>query len=91
MPSTALDTGRITEILRRYGATRIVLFGGAVNSSDPPRDVDLAVDGIEGWAFFQAAAEVERELMMPVDLIPLSPPTRFTRHIELKGRVLYGH
>lgn len=90
MPATALDTAQIMEILRRYGATRIVLFGGALDSSQPLRDVDLAVDGIEGWALFRAAAEVEHELNIPVDLVPLSPPTRFTRHIERKGRVLYG-
>jgi hypothetical protein len=31
---------------------------------------------------------MEEELRTTVDLVPLSPPTRFTRHVESKGKVL---
>ena len=89
MPVSAEDIQRGVEILRRHGAARIVLFGSAIESLETARDVDLAVDGIEGWDFFRAAAEVEQELSVPLDLIPLSPPSRFTRYIERKGKVLY--
>ena len=89
MPVPATDILRSADILRRHGATRIVLFGTALDAPEAARDLDLAVDGIEGWGFFRAAAEVEREVSVPVDLVPLSPPSRFTRHIERRGRLLY--
>jgi hypothetical protein len=34
-------------------------------------------------------ASLEEELRLPLDLVPLSPPTRLTRIIERKGKVLY--
>jgi hypothetical protein len=33
-------------------------------------------------------ARLEEELRIPLDLIPLDPPTRFTRLIEQRGKVL---
>jgi hypothetical protein len=33
-------------------------------------------------------ARLEEELEVPLDLISLNPPTRFTRLIEQKGKVL---
>lgn len=89
MGLSAEDIRKSVDILRRYGAVRIVLFGSAMDSPETAHDLDLAVDGIEGWDFFRAAAEVEKELSVGLDLIPLSPPSRFTRYIERKGQVLY--
>ena len=43
---------------------------------------------VEGWELFGLGARLEEELRVPLDLIPLSPPTRFTRIIESKGRTL---
>jgi predicted nucleotidyltransferase len=77
------------DILRRFGATKIVLFGSAAESLESARDLDLACDGIDGWEFFRAGAQLEDALRVPVDLVPLSPPSRFTRHIEKWGQVVY--
>jgi predicted nucleotidyltransferase len=79
---------RIRELARGYGATRLILFGSAVDNPDEARDIDLACDGVRGWKLFELAARLEEELHTPLDIIPLSPPTRFTRHIEMKGKVL---
>ena len=89
MAVTSDKIAAVTRVLRRHGATRIVLFGSALESPETARDVDIAVDGIQGWAIFRAGAEAEKILGMPLDLVPLSPPTRFTRYIEKKGRVVY--
>jgi uncharacterized protein len=79
---------RIKELAKAYGATRLILFGSAVDNPDEARDIDLACDGVQGWKLFEFAARLEEELHAPLDIIPLSPPTRFTRHIEKRGRVL---
>jgi hypothetical protein len=48
----------------------------------------LACDGVAGWKFYELGARLEEELEIPLDLISLNPPTRFTRLIERKGKVL---
>ena len=79
---------RIMELARSYGATRLILFGSAVDNPDTARDIDLACDGVEGWKLFEFAARLEEELHTPLDVVPLTPPSRFTRNIEKKGKVL---
>jgi predicted nucleotidyltransferase len=79
---------RAIALAKAYGATRLILFGSAETTPEQARDLDLACDGVSGWSFFKLGAELEEELQIPLDLIPLSPPTRFTRLIEQRGRVL---
>ncbi len=80
---------RAIAIARSYGATRLILFGSALESPDQAQDLDLACDGIQGWKLYELGARLEEELRVPVDLVPLSPPNSFTRRIEQRGRVLY--
>ena len=79
---------KIVAIGKRYGATRLILFGGVVTRSENTRDIDLACDGIQGWKLYEFAARLEEELHNPVDIVPLSPPSRFTKYIEKKGKAL---
>lgn len=79
---------KIVEIGKKYGATRLILFGGVVERPEDTRDIDLACDGIQGWKFYEFAARLEEELHIPLDITPLSPPSRFTRYIETKGKAL---
>lgn len=79
---------RITSLARAYGATRLILFGSIIESPAEARDIDVACDGIAGWKLYELSARLEEELGTPLDFIPLSPQTRFTRYIEKKGRVL---
>ena len=78
----------ITTLARSYGATRLFIFGSALDSPDTARDLDLACDGIPGWKLYELAARLEQELNVPLDLVPLTPPTRFTQLIERRGRRL---
>ncbi len=79
---------RAIEIAETFGATRLILFGSAATDPEQAKDIDLACDGVAGWKIFELGARLEEELKMPLDLIPLSLPNRFTRLIERRGRVL---
>jgi predicted nucleotidyltransferase len=79
---------RAVLLAKPFGATRLILFGSAVIDPNRARDIDFACDGIVGWKLFEFGARLEDELLMPVDLIPLSPPNRLARLIERRGRVL---
>ena len=82
------DIKKIVALAKSYGATRIILFGSAVENPDQARDLDLAFDGVPGWKLFELGARLEEELKVPLDIVPLNPPTRFTRLIETKGQKL---
>ena len=79
---------RAIALAKAFGATRLILFGSALSRPEEARDLDLACDGIPGWRLFEFGAKLEEELNLPLDLVPLSPPTTFTSLIELRGKVL---
>lgn len=89
MGVTQDQINRIKALAQSYGAKRLILFGSAVEDPDTARDIDIACDGVLGWKLFELGAELEEQLRMHLDIIPLSPPSEFTRHIENKGKVLY--
>ena len=73
---------------KEYGARRVILFGSAVEDIEKARDIDIACDGIDGWAFYEFGALLENKLSRSLDIVSLTPTTPFTRHIETYGRVL---
>ena len=75
-------------LAKAFGATRLILFGSAATAPEQARDLDLACDGVTGWKLYELGARLEEELRVPLDLVPLSPPTRFTRLIEQRGKAL---
>jgi predicted nucleotidyltransferase len=79
---------RAVAIAKRYGATRLILFGSASENPARAQDIDLACDGVLGWKLYELGAQLEQELRAPVDVVPLSPSNRFTRLIESQGKVL---
>jgi predicted nucleotidyltransferase len=79
---------RVVSLAKSYGATRIILFGSAVGNLEEAKDLDLALDGISGWKLYELGARLEEELNVSMDIVPLSPPTHFTRLIESKGKEL---
>lgn len=80
---------KIIKLAKAYGAKRLILFGSSLYESTEARDIDLACDGVSGWKLYELGSRLEEELRTPFDIVPLSPPTRFTRLIERKGKVLY--
>jgi len=79
---------KIIAMAKAYGAVRLILFGSSVDTPGDARDIDLACDGVSGWKLYELAARLEEELHAPLDIVPLSPPTRFTSLIERRGKVL---
>ena len=79
---------RAVTLAKAYGATRLILFGSGAVAPEQANDLDLACDGVTGWSLYELGARLEEELRIPLDLVPLSPPTRFTRLIERRGTVL---
>jgi len=75
----------IAAIAKEYGATQMILFGSALENPSEARDIDLACGGVTGWKLFELAARLEHALHINFDLIPLTPSSRFTRHIEAHG------
>ena len=82
----ALQT--VVDVARQFGATRLLLFGAATHDLANARDLDLACDGVPGWKLFELSAALENALQVPFDLVPLDPPTPFTKLIEKRGRIL---
>jgi len=79
---------QVKKIVLTYGASRLILFGSMLDNPAQARDIDLACDGVPGWKLFELAARLEEELHTPLDLVPLTPPSNFTRLIEKRGRRL---
>jgi len=75
-------------VARQFGATRLLLFGSALENPATARDLDLACAGVPGWKVFELASALEEALRVPLDLVPLDPPTPLTRLIEQRARVL---
>lgn len=67
------DFNRIIDRAKAHGATRLILFGSALEAPEQARDIDLACDGVSGWKLYELGVRLEEVLHMPLDLIPLSP------------------
>ena len=78
----------VVALAKEYGAARLILFGSALEDPEQARDLDMAFDGVAGWKLYELGARLEEELRIPLDLVSLSPPSRFTRLIEREGKVL---
>lgn len=85
MPVTDEHIETAKAIARRYGATRMVIFGSAVDDPENARDLDLAIEGVEGWTIWELAGQIERALDIPVDVVPLDP-SPFTELVEEYGQ-----
>ncbi|MHB8763887.1 MAG: nucleotidyltransferase family protein [Deferrisomatales bacterium] len=88
MAVTAEQIEKAVGLAKAYGASRVTLFASATEDPGRARDLDLACNGVPGWKLFELGARLEEGLHLLVDVVPLDPPTPFSRHIEKEGRVL---
>lgn len=79
------------DVLRRYGAKKIVLFGSHAKGLETSfSDFDFACEGIEPQRFFEALGQLLYHLERPVDLVDLSRVSEgLRRKIQQEGAVLY--
>ena len=87
---TDTDKKIIEQMARKYHAKRVVLFGSSLSSTQEYRDIDIAVEGIEGKDFYTFYGELLCALSKPVDVIDLSKKTRFIELILREGIPLYA-
>jgi predicted nucleotidyltransferase len=83
------DLEKSVEVLRRFGARRVWLFGSAMETPNAVNDLDLGVEGVPPQVFYRAVGRLLDAIGKPVDLIDLSRDSRLSRHIRSKGRLLY--
>jgi predicted nucleotidyltransferase len=81
-----LDTiiGRAKE----YGATKVILFGSALESPHEAQDIDLAAD-IPGLALYAFAGQLEHDLRCTIDIVPLHLHTPFLEAVKERGTIIY--
>jgi predicted nucleotidyltransferase len=84
------DRQAIRELATKYEVKKVLVFGSAARRDSGYRDIDLAIDGIRPQDFFPFYGELLRRLSLPVDLVDLSRPGRFTRMIREEGVPIYG-
>ena len=96
-PKAVARRGRALEVSRdaarilkkKYGATRVVLFGSLARRSlfAPTSDIDLYTEGVPGNLFFEAEAEIEEIAEgFRVDLVETKEcPPQLLREIEDEG------
>lgn len=80
------DLSDAIEILKRFGATEIFLFGSlARGTSDDASDIDIATVGLPKNRFFAAYGELLMQLNHKFDLIGLDYENEFTRRLRREG------
>lgn len=79
---------KAVRVAREFGAKRLLPFGSGLENPTAARDLDVACAGVPGWKLFELASALEETMGIPLDLVPLDPPTPFTRLMEKRARVL---
>ena len=91
MSITQEKINKCIDIVKEYGGTKLILFGSALEDPQNANDLDLACEGVDGWKIYELGARLEELISTNVDLVPLSPKTRFTKYLEKQGKVIYDH
>jgi predicted nucleotidyltransferase len=87
---TEIDKKIILRIARKYGATKVLLFGSALSGTGEGRDIDLAVEGVADEDFFTFYGELICALSKPVDVVDLSRKTKFSELVQQEGLPLHA-
>jgi predicted nucleotidyltransferase len=91
MAVTQAQIDTAVELAKKYGATKLLLFGSALTDPDNANDLDLGVDGIPGMKFFEYAGKLEYIIEKQVDIVDLAVDDRFVNHIKKVGKYLYDY
>lgn len=84
------DTKKICTISKKYNVKRVLLFGSSIDPNSEAKDIDLAVEGINGRDFFSYYSELYFGLSKPVDLVDLKNKNKFADLVRIEGLVIYG-
>lgn len=89
MPVTQEHIDKSVELAKSFGASKLVLFGSSIEDPLNANDIDLAVDGIEGFKIFTFSDRLEKLMNIPVDVIPMDVKSPFLDYILKYGRIIY--
>ncbi len=84
------DKSKIIEIAKKYGISRVLLFGSSIDESGESNDIDIAVEGLQASQFFKFYGELILNLSRPVDVVDLNARTKLNDIIFAEGLQLYG-
>ena len=84
------DIAVIRRTSLEYGLKRVLLFGSAARSDVKPRDIDIAVEGLDPRRFFEFYGDLLFALSLPVDVFDLSQSGRFADLVRREGVSVYG-
>jgi predicted nucleotidyltransferase len=84
---------KVVEYLKKKGCRRVMVFGSfAHGEPTADSDLDIAVTGLSGRAFFEAVAMLPLIANRRVDLVDIDDvPRSFRETIERTGEPLYGY
>ena len=89
MPVTQQQIDKAVEIAKEYGATKVLLFGSALDDPENANDLDIGVHGIPDNKFFLFGGILDEILRMNVDVIPLNNKSPFVEYIKKHGKYIY--
>ena len=79
---------KIIFFAKQYKVSSLILFGSFLDDDIQANDIDLACDGINDWKLYELASKIEDDLNISIELIPLTPASKFTKYITKRGKVL---
>jgi uncharacterized protein len=80
---------KAVEIAKQFGATKVLLFGSALDNPENANDLDIGVLGIPGNKFFTFGGLLDEILKINVDVVPLNLNSQFTDYIIKHGKYIY--
>ncbi len=76
-------------LAKKYGASKLLLFGSALDDPQNAVDLDLGVEGIEPSKFILFGADLEDIILKTVDIVPLESDSSFVKHIKKYGKYFH--
>ncbi len=89
MPVTQQQIDKAVEIAKEYGATKVLLFGSALDDPENANDLDIGVLGVPNSKFFEFGGILENKILISVDVVPLESKEPFIEYIKTKGKYIY--
>ena len=89
MPVTKHQIDKAVEISKQYGATKVLLFGSALEEPENANDLDIGALGVPNNKFLLLGAILEENLRINVDLVPLNFISPFVDYIKKHGKYIY--
>lgn len=83
------ELNKAVNIIKQFGANRIILFGSCARGEKGASDIDIAVGGVAKDSFFVLVGRLIKELDVNVDIVDLDEADDyFAKRITEEGKKL---